>query len=34
VFTLLYTLTTPATTVTSQPIVALEALARLLASRF
>jgi hypothetical protein len=34
VFTLLYTLTTAATTVTSQPIVALEALARLLASRF
>jgi hypothetical protein len=34
VFTLLYTLTTTATTATSQPIVALEALARLLASRF
>jgi hypothetical protein len=34
VFTLLYTLSTTATSVTSQPIVALEALARLLASRF
>ena len=34
VFTLLYTLTTAATDSTPQPIVALEALARLLASRF
>jgi hypothetical protein len=34
VFTLLYTLTNAATTATSQPIVALEALARLLAARF
>jgi hypothetical protein len=34
VFTLLYTLNTAATSTTPQPIVALEALARLLASRF
>jgi len=34
VFTLLYTLSTPATNSTPRPIIALEALARLLASRF
>ena len=34
VFTLLYTLSTPATNSTPRPIVALEALARLLVSRF
>lgn len=34
VFTLLYTLSTPATGTAPQPIIALEALARLLASRF